>query len=79
MKILALGGTGAMGVDLVKILARRGENMTVTSRSERASEFGNVRDAWFGMTYPEDKPVVEAAIQGLIRKGLYNESLFSLI
>ena len=36
-------------------------------------------DAWFGMTYPEDKPVVEAAIQGLIRKGTYNERLFSLL
>ena len=30
MKILVLGGTGAMGVDLVKILAERGDNVTVT-------------------------------------------------
>ena len=43
MKILVLGGTGAMGVDLVKILGERGENVTVTSRSERKSEFNNVR------------------------------------
>ena len=43
MKILVLGGTGAMGVDLVKILAERGENVTVTSRSERKSEFDNVK------------------------------------
>ncbi len=43
MKILVLGGTGAMGVDLVKILGERGENVTVTSRSERKSEFHNVR------------------------------------
>ena len=43
MKILVLGGTGAMGVDLVKILAERGENITVTSRSERKSRFGNVK------------------------------------
>ncbi len=43
MKILVLGGTGAMGVDLVKILDERGENVTVTSRSERKSEFNNVR------------------------------------
>ena len=42
MKILVLGGTGAMGVDLVKILGERGENVTVTSRSERKSEFSNV-------------------------------------
>ena len=43
MKILVLGGTGAMGVDLVKILGKRGEDVTVTSRSERRSEFGNVK------------------------------------
>lgn len=43
MKILILGGTGAMGVDLVKILARRGENVIVTSRSEQVSKFDNVR------------------------------------
>ena len=42
MKILVLGGTGAMGVNLVKILGERGENVTVTSRSERKSEFNNV-------------------------------------
>ena len=43
MKILVLGGTGAMGVDLVEILAKRGDDVTVTSRSERKSEFNNVR------------------------------------
>ncbi len=43
MKILVLGGTGAMGIDLVKILAERGDNVTVTSRSERKSEFDNVK------------------------------------
>lgn len=42
MRILVLGGTGAMGVDLVKILAQRGEKITVTSRSARKSEFKNV-------------------------------------
>ena len=43
MKILILGGTGAMGVDLVRILAERGESVTVTSRSERKSEFDNAK------------------------------------
>ena len=43
MKILVLGGTGAMGVDLVKILAKRGDNVTVTSRFERKSDFDNVK------------------------------------
>lgn len=43
MKILILGGTGAMGADLVRILAKQDEDLTVTSRSARCSEFGNVR------------------------------------
>ena len=43
MKILVLGGTGAMGVDLIKILGERDEDVTVTSRSERKSEFNNVK------------------------------------
>ena len=43
MKILVLGGTGAMGIDLVKIFGKRGEDVTVTSRSERKSEFNNVK------------------------------------
>ncbi len=43
MKILVLGGTGAMGVDLVKILGERGEDVMVTSRLERKSEFNNVK------------------------------------
>ena len=43
MKILVLGGTGAMGVDLVKILGKRCENVMVTSRSERKSEFDNIK------------------------------------
>ena len=42
MKILVLGGTGAMGVDLVKILGECGEDVTVTSRAGRKSEFSNV-------------------------------------
>ena len=43
MKILVLGGTGAMGVDLVRILAQHSEDVTVTSRSERKSDLSNVR------------------------------------
>ncbi len=37
MKILILGGTGAMGKHLVDILAERGENVFVTTRSNRDS------------------------------------------
>jgi nucleoside-diphosphate-sugar epimerase len=33
MKVLVLGGTGAMGVHLVKLLSDSGNNVTVTSRS----------------------------------------------
>lgn len=32
--------------------------------------------AWFGVTYREDKPRVEAAIAGLIARGLYPAKLF---
>jgi len=32
-------------------------------------------DRWFGVTYPEDKPVVQQAIQDCIAKGVYPESL----
>lgn len=42
MKILVLGGTGAMGVDLVRTLAERGNDVTVTSRSSHQSDFKNV-------------------------------------
>lgn len=35
MKILVLGGTGAMGVPLVEALAERGDEVYVTSRSKR--------------------------------------------
>ncbi|MFA5688371.1 MAG: NAD-dependent epimerase/dehydratase family protein [Kiritimatiellales bacterium] len=38
MKILILGGTGAMGHHLVQLLADRGEEVTVTSRSARSSQ-----------------------------------------
>ena len=43
MKILVLGGTGAMGVDLVKILGEHGEEVIVTSRTDRKSTFNNVK------------------------------------
>lgn len=42
MKILIFGGTGAMGVPLTRILAERGHEVFVTSRSIRKSEFPNV-------------------------------------
>lgn len=38
MKVLVLGGTGAMGVHLVKLLADNGNETVVTSRKSRSSE-----------------------------------------
>lgn len=34
-------------------------------------------DAWFGVTYQEDKPVVVDSFRQLIARGVYKESLFS--
>ena len=33
-------------------------------------------DKWFGVTYKEDKPAVEAAIQALKNAGLYPDNLW---
>ena len=43
MKILILGGTGAMGTPLTGILADKGHYVTVTSRKQRESKRSNVR------------------------------------
>lgn len=40
MKILVLGGTGAMGVPVVRILAQRGHDVFVTSRKQRSDKSG---------------------------------------
>ena len=53
MKILVLGGTGAMGHHLVNILAKEGHSVTVTSRKERTGSDnisyvrGNAKDYTF--------------------------------
>jgi NDP-sugar pyrophosphorylase family protein len=33
-------------------------------------------DRWFGVTYPQDKPVVQQAIRDLVRQGVYPEDLW---
>lgn len=38
MDVLVLGGTGAIGVHICRVLAERGDNVVVTSRSERRSD-----------------------------------------
>lgn len=45
MRIALFGGTGAMGAYLARILAERGEELTITSRSPRKSEYKNVKYA----------------------------------
>lgn len=35
------------------------------------------KDQWFGVTYKEDKPAVEAAFRDLIEKGVYPENLWA--
>ena len=53
MDILILGGTGAMGVPLIKILKKEGNNLYVTSRRKLSSEDnlhyvqGNAKDPIF--------------------------------
>lgn len=43
MKILILGGTGAMGTSLVSILAKRNNDLFITSRKERTSKEKNIK------------------------------------
>lgn len=53
MEILVLGGTGAMGVPLVKLLSKRGDRVYVTSRSKKQNTknvtyiHGNAKDNEF--------------------------------
>ena len=61
MKILILGGTGAMGVDLVKLLATRNNEVIVTSRSSHKSEYNNVR-------YVQCNAHEDAALMNLVEK-----------
>jgi len=33
-------------------------------------------EQWFGITYREDKPLVEKAVRGLVERGFYPPSLW---
>lgn len=61
MKVLLLGGTGAMGIHLAKILSSRGSKVVVTSRSKRAAQGlieyiqGNAKKVEFLNTLLEEK------------------------
>ena len=43
LKILILGGTGAMGTSLVSILAKRNNDLFITSRKKRISQENNIK------------------------------------
>lgn len=53
MEVLVLGGTGAMGNPLVKLLSQRGDNVYVTTRSQKKNWgkvtfiTGNAKDSFF--------------------------------
>ncbi len=61
MKILLLGGTGAMGVHLADILAKDGKEVYITSRSPHQDEpskhyiVGNAKESAFMKTLMQDK------------------------
>ncbi len=61
MKVLLLGGTGAMGAHLAEILSSRGNNVVVTSRSKREAQGlieyrqGNAKEIEFLNTLLEEK------------------------
>ncbi len=52
---------------VINALVRRGEAVVSVLESS---------DAWFGVTYREDKPRVEAAIRGLVESGIYPSPLW---
>src|SRR5690554_77505 len=43
MKILILGGTGAMGIHLVELLKNTDNNIVITSRIDRKSNYDNIK------------------------------------
>jgi hypothetical protein len=36
-----------------------------------------VKEKWYGVTYPQDRPAVQEAVRELVRRGLYPENLWS--
>lgn len=65
MRILILGGTGAMGVALQQILAERGDEVYVTSRREISSAKGNVH-------YLRGNAMDENFLDEILREGSYD-------
>ena len=45
-------------------------------KGEGSVEVLSSDDKWFGMTYPEDKPMVMASLRSKIESGYYPEKLW---
>jgi NDP-sugar pyrophosphorylase family protein len=54
-----------------------GSVSTMIARGETTVQVLPTDSAWFGVTYREDKPRVQAALAGLVRAGLYPEKLWA--
>ncbi len=50
-------------------------NDLVDSDQARVKVLSNA-DSWFGMTYPEDRPIVQAHVRELIQQGVYPQRLW---
>ena len=50
---------------------------TMIARREATVRVLPTESAWFGVTYREDKPRVQAAIAELVARGVYPKQLFS--
>jgi nucleoside-diphosphate-sugar epimerase len=67
MKVLVLGGTGALGMHLVHLLSNNGVETIVTSRKQRASEDninyiqGNAHDIKFLQTILQEPCYISKA------------------
>jgi len=40
------------------------------------AEFLTAEDSWLGVTYPKDKPLVQAGLRKLVNKGVYPKPLW---
>ena len=72
---------------LLKFLAERGKEMksefylpgivdTLISAGKAEIAMLHSEDSWFGVTYREDRPAVQAALANLVKSGAYPAKLF---
>lgn len=79
---------GEIEANFEEFLRRRGTEMksefylpalvdTLITSGRAEIEMRTSRDSWFGVTYREDRPLVQAALQNLVDSGKYPKSLFA--